>query len=760
MSLTPYIIGSVTVAGGGTTAIITPSTATAAGDTIVLAFLQLTSGYAIYSVTDSAGNVYTQQILDTTEYVHAVYVSPGPTGGSSGGPTAALSTSSSITVTYAASNEALVVAVGCSGLLKVDQHNVSSSSSGNAPSVSVTTLGQPEVGIAFFVTGYSNAANVTWGTGWNRLYGPTETGSLGAYQNVAYQDLNSAPGTVTASASMTGASAKYSAVLLTFFTPVTVTTTNLPDAVISQVYSTTLAATGGASGAGYVWSLATGGLPAGLSMTSGGIISGSPSALGTYDFSVVAADDLSNQSPPQPLDIAVDQVIFYPGICQTVVHPITGVLVPQYPVSQVFETAWNIDERISAYQAAAWNISQQKVSAFQQTAWNTTTRVKSSTFAGVYGGLCGPVVRPIDDLIIIPGSTWNVDGRTSVSQEFAWDVTKRITSDFKTAWNVRIIQHTEQALAWKVLKRIYIPGPARIGYNGICQAVVHPIDSVNYPPASPSYAWRLNQRLSSLKKSAWEVRVPVKAQKAVAWNTEILTVTKTQAFLWNLHEKLSPQKAVAWRLNQRTYRRQAVAWELRSKVTTDKAAAWNVLHSVHVLKIQTTNYGLCMPVVHPIDQAKTTTTEFDWNLHQRLDAAKAVRFNVYDRLEQSTKQFAWNTLTRIYIPNVKSTYYNGICQSVVHPIRYYKQIPWQPQFQWRFINAVTSTVAVEWRTLKKVSPQVTVEWHMNQRLSALKQSLFMTRSKVTSTTIMEWNIGQPIQSQIRQTAVSRLDFAY
>lgn len=64
-----------------------------------------------------------------------------------------------------------------------------------------------------------------------------------------------------------------------------ISTTSLPPAVEGQAYSAQLSATGG-SGT-YVWSLASGSsLPAGLSLSASGLISGTPSVSGSFSFTV------------------------------------------------------------------------------------------------------------------------------------------------------------------------------------------------------------------------------------------------------------------------------------------------------------------------------------------------------------------------------------------------------------------------------------------------------------------------------------------
>ena len=65
---------------------------------------------------------------------------------------------------------------------------------------------------------------------------------------------------------------------------VTIITTTLPDALLGEPYSQALTATGGTGS--YTWSLAGGVLPAGLSLSASGLLSGTPAGAGTSSFSV------------------------------------------------------------------------------------------------------------------------------------------------------------------------------------------------------------------------------------------------------------------------------------------------------------------------------------------------------------------------------------------------------------------------------------------------------------------------------------------
>jgi putative cell wall-binding protein len=74
-------------------------------------------------------------------------------------------------------------------------------------------------------------------------------------------------------------------------TAVAITTTTLPTAVVATPYTETLAATGGT--APYTWAVTTGTLPVGLTLSTDGIISGTPTIRGAQSITVTATDSAS-----------------------------------------------------------------------------------------------------------------------------------------------------------------------------------------------------------------------------------------------------------------------------------------------------------------------------------------------------------------------------------------------------------------------------------------------------------------------------------
>ncbi|EQD47627.1 Arabinan endo-1,5-alpha-L-arabinosidase, partial [mine drainage metagenome] len=78
---------------------------------------------------------------------------------------------------------------------------------------------------------------------------------------------------------------------------------SLAAAVVGTAYSASLAAVGG-SGTGYSWTVSSGSLPSGLSLTASGSISGTPSTAGTFDFTAQVTDSASHTATAD-LSIAV-----------------------------------------------------------------------------------------------------------------------------------------------------------------------------------------------------------------------------------------------------------------------------------------------------------------------------------------------------------------------------------------------------------------------------------------------------------------------
>ncbi|PYT96339.1 MAG: hypothetical protein DMG36_00620, partial [Acidobacteria bacterium] len=83
-------------------------------------------------------------------------------------------------------------------------------------------------------------------------------------------------------------------------TSLAISTTSLPAGMVGQGYSAQLNGTGGTTP--YAWTVASGALPAGLTLSSSGVISGVPSAAGASTFSAKVTD-MNLQTAQQSLSI-------------------------------------------------------------------------------------------------------------------------------------------------------------------------------------------------------------------------------------------------------------------------------------------------------------------------------------------------------------------------------------------------------------------------------------------------------------------------
>jgi hypothetical protein len=145
-------------------------------------------------------------------------------------------------------------------------------------------------------TAYSQTVAVVNGT-------PPYTFSVSAGSLPSPLTLNAANGAITGTPNTAGqanftitvtdnagatASQAYMVTINPATPALTITTSSLPSDPVGTPYSQTLTATGGTSP--YTWSLASGNLPSGLSITSSGIISGTPTTAGSFSFAVKVTD--------------------------------------------------------------------------------------------------------------------------------------------------------------------------------------------------------------------------------------------------------------------------------------------------------------------------------------------------------------------------------------------------------------------------------------------------------------------------------------
>jgi hypothetical protein len=126
-------------------------------------------------------------------------------------------------------------------------------------------------------------------------------GSNGIFSGSA-TTVGSSTFTVTVTDSSVPQQSASQALTIQVANPLVINTASLPDAVIGAAYSQSLAASGGLGT--YTWSLVSGSLPVGTTLSSAGLISGTLTTTGSYSF-VLTVTDLSGQSASAPFTVIV-----------------------------------------------------------------------------------------------------------------------------------------------------------------------------------------------------------------------------------------------------------------------------------------------------------------------------------------------------------------------------------------------------------------------------------------------------------------------
>ena len=168
----------------------------------------------------------------------------------------------------------------------------------------VATVGTPYTGVIPVTGGMGpytctlNSGTVPAGLTLNNctLTGtPTTAGS--PVLNITATDSSNPKGTVTANVTVT----------VNPVSPLTLTG-SLPNAVVGVSYTQTLHAAGGI--APYTYALTAGALPAGLTLSSSGVISGTPTTVGASSFTVTATD---TETTPQTASLPLVILVTYPA---------------------------------------------------------------------------------------------------------------------------------------------------------------------------------------------------------------------------------------------------------------------------------------------------------------------------------------------------------------------------------------------------------------------------------------------------------------
>lgn len=204
------------------------------------------------------------------------------TGAIAGTPSAAGSFNFTITATdngSNAGNRAYALTINPGVVLTVNPASLTAGTNGTAYSQTISAAGGTGTGYTFAVTVGSLPGGLTLAS----------NGTLSGTPNAA----GSSTFTVTATDSAGNTGLRVYTLVINPGAVLAITPATLPTGRHHIAYSRTLSATGG-TGTGYTYSVTVGALPAGLTLSSTGALSGTPSVYGTFNFTVRVQDSAGN----------------------------------------------------------------------------------------------------------------------------------------------------------------------------------------------------------------------------------------------------------------------------------------------------------------------------------------------------------------------------------------------------------------------------------------------------------------------------------
>jgi hypothetical protein len=273
---------------------------------VTLAFLYLTIGMAgcgggssapiSVAVTSAAATVDPADATTLTATVSNDKNSAGVTWSVSGGGTLSNTTTTSATYTAPAnSTAALTITITATSVADTTKSGTTTLTVPVAPSITTTTLAAGAVGTAYSATlaGSGGISPYTWSVGSGSLPSglslAASTGVISGTPLAAGAGASNITFKLTDSGAATALTAtKALNLTVSAAHAISFTTASVAAGTYNTAYSATVAATGGAGTLTY--SLASGVLPAGLSLSAAGSISGTPTATGTSTFTLKAAD--------------------------------------------------------------------------------------------------------------------------------------------------------------------------------------------------------------------------------------------------------------------------------------------------------------------------------------------------------------------------------------------------------------------------------------------------------------------------------------
>jgi Putative Ig domain len=242
-----------------------------------------------------------------------------------------------------------LVLAGCSGDSKV---STNPQPTPDPPPISVTTTSLPDGQVggnySATLTATGGKAPLSWAISAGALPAGLALASSGAISGTPMTTAAATPITFTVSDSSAPVQTQSVTLRLTVSTAgppaISITTTSLPNGQVGHAYSATLTASGGT--APLSWAISSGALPAGLTLASNGVISGTPTATAAATPITFTVSD--SGAPAQTQSVTLKLTVS-PSVITLSVSPARAALAVTQPLALTATT--------SDYAGVSWSIS-------------------------------------------------------------------------------------------------------------------------------------------------------------------------------------------------------------------------------------------------------------------------------------------------------------------------------------------------------------------------------------------------------------------
>lgn len=241
------------------------------------------------------------------------------------------------------------------------------------------------------------------------------------------------------------------------------------------------------------------------------------------------------------------------------------------PVSDTFQTSWNVRAQIIDAWQTSWNVRREIPDSWQ-TSWDTFIQwqaLATSTWAShaseTWGTIAPPItLTPVSDTF---QTSWNVRKEIADTLQTSWNVRAQISDVWQTSWIVRAIISDAWQTSWNV--RTFITDSWQTSWNVVGSII-----------DSWQTSWNVLATIPDSYQTSWNVREAIQDVWSTSWNVDSLAGTTVVGdswqTLWNVVGRASDTWQTSWNVLTSVSDSWQTSWGVRTLISDSWQTSWNV----------------------------------------------------------------------------------------------------------------------------------------------------------------------------------------